>query len=209
VDRVVGQRVERATARLSRPVAAMIGVLAVWAALGVGHLVAGLLSAASSPFLAVGDAVVRLSPQSVTEFAKNTFGTSDKLVLLSAMFVVITLVGALAGLLSRERPNTGAWLIAALGGLGALAVYSSPMFADLDLVAPAAAMVNILGERDAPVGAVPRGLPAALAVPGAHVHLYGKRRSRRGRKMGHVTALGPDVATAEATATRAAELIRL
>ena len=68
VERVV----ERAAARLSRPVAATIGVLAVWAALGVGHLVAGLLSAASSPFLAVGDAVVRLSPQSVTEFAKNT-----------------------------------------------------------------------------------------------------------------------------------------
>src|SRR6476469_8848325 len=123
----------------------MIGVLAVWAALGVGHLVAVLLSAASSPFLAVGDAVVRLSPQSVTEFAKNTFGTSDKLVLLSAMFVVITLVGALAGLLSRERPNTGAWLIAALGGLGALAVYTSPMFADLDLVAPAAAMLAGIG----------------------------------------------------------------
>jgi len=145
VDRVVGQRVERATPRLPRPVAAMIGVLAVWAALGVGHLVAGLLSAASSPFLAVGDAVVRLSPQPVTEFAKNTFGTSDKLVLLSAMFVVITLVGALAGLLSRERPNTGAWLIAALGGLGALAVYTSPMFADLDLVAPAAAMLAGIG----------------------------------------------------------------
>ena len=142
---MVGQRVERATVRLSRPVAAMIGVLAVWAALGVGHLVAGLLSAASSPFLAVGDAVVRLSPQSVTEFAKNTFGTSDKLVLLSAMFVVITLVGAVAGLLSRERPNTGAWLIAALGGLGALAVYTSPMFADLDLVAPAAAMLAGIG----------------------------------------------------------------
>ena len=50
------------TSRLSRPVAATIGVLAAWAALGVGHLVAGLLSAASSPFLAVGDAVVRLSP---------------------------------------------------------------------------------------------------------------------------------------------------
>ena len=77
------------------------------------------------------------------------------------------------------------------------------------LVAPAAVMVNILGERDAPVDATPRGLPEALAMPGAHVHLYGKRRSRRGRKMGHVTALAPDVATAEATATRAAELIRL
>jgi len=78
-----------------------------------------------------------------------------------------------------------------------------------DLVAPAAVMVNILGERDAPVESTPRGLPEALAVPGAHVHLYGKRRSRPGRKMGHVTALGPDVATTEAIAARAAALIHL
>ena len=76
-----------------------------------------------------------------------------------------------------------------------------------DLVAPAAVMVNILGRRDGP--AERAVLAAALAVPGAHVHLYGKRRSRPGRKMGHVTALGPDLATAEATATRAAEAIRL
>ena len=78
-----------------------------------------------------------------------------------------------------------------------------------DLVAPAAVMVNILGERAAPVEPTPRGLPGALAVPGAHVHLYGKRQSRPGRKMGHVTALGPDVPTAEAVAARAAALVRL
>jgi 5-(carboxyamino)imidazole ribonucleotide synthase len=78
-----------------------------------------------------------------------------------------------------------------------------------DLVAPAAVMVNILGERDAPVEATPRGLPEALAVPGAHIHLYGKRRSRPGRKMGHVTALGPTVAAAEETAARAAAMVRL
>ncbi len=78
-----------------------------------------------------------------------------------------------------------------------------------DLVAPAAVMVNILGERDAPVDATPHGLPEALAVPGAHVHLYGKRRSRPGRKMGHVTALGPDIAAAEGVAARAAACVRL
>ena len=78
-----------------------------------------------------------------------------------------------------------------------------------DLIAPAAVMVNVLGQTDAAVPAMPQGFVAALAVPGAHLHLYGKRRSRPGRKMGHVTALGPDLATAEATALRAAELIRL
>ena len=28
--------------------------------------------------------------------------------------------------------------------------------------------------------------PGVLAVPGAHLHLYGKDDARRGRKMGHV-----------------------
>ncbi|HEY8598720.1 MAG TPA: 5-(carboxyamino)imidazole ribonucleotide synthase [Thermomicrobiales bacterium] len=78
-----------------------------------------------------------------------------------------------------------------------------------DLVAPAAVMVNILGERAAPLDPTPRGLAESLAVPNAHVHLYGKRQSRPGRKMGHVTALGPDVATAEGVASHAAALIRL
>jgi len=44
-----------------------------------------------------------------------------------------------------------------------------------------------------------------LAVPGAHVHLYGKRENRIGRKMGHITALGATLAEAEAVARRAAE----
>ncbi len=69
-----------------------------------------------------------------------------------------------------------------------------------DLVAPAIATVNVLGpSRDAdPADALAR----ALAVPGAHVHLYGKR-ARAGRKLGHVTALGSDAARAQATARRA------
>ncbi|CAB4893776.1 unannotated protein [freshwater metagenome] len=72
------------------------------------------------------------------------------------------------------------------------------------LVAPAAVTVNVVGPED---GSDPRErLPAALAVPGAHVHLYGKG-ARPGRKLGHVTALGPDVTTARATAWRAAEIL--
>ena len=73
------------------------------------------------------------------------------------------------------------------------------------LVVPAAAMVNLLGTRDA--AGHPRGLERALTVPGARVHLYGKARSGRGRKMGHVTALGASAAEARATAEKAAHAI--
>ncbi len=70
---------------IPRGVAALIGVLAVAAALAVGHLVAALVSPASSPYLAVGDTVIRFSPEWLTEFAKTTFGTADKPILLGGM----------------------------------------------------------------------------------------------------------------------------
>ncbi|MTD43254.1 5-(carboxyamino)imidazole ribonucleotide synthase [Conexibacter sp. W3-3-2] len=75
---------------------------------------------------------------------------------------------------------------------------------DPALVAPAAAMVNVLGPADG--GDPARGLPDALAVPGAHVHLYGKAPAA-GRKLGHVNATGPDPDTALATARAAAEAL--
>ncbi len=64
--------------------------------------------------------------------------------------------------------------------------------------APAAAMVNLLGTVHAPGRT--GGLHEALAVPGAHVHIYGKAMSGEGRKMGHVTALGDTPAQAEKAA---------
>jgi 5-(carboxyamino)imidazole ribonucleotide synthase len=69
----------------------------------------------------------------------------------------------------------------------------------------ATAMVNLLGtgpDRDARLA----GLAGALADPGAHVHVYGKRRVFERRKMGHVTVVGRDTdeALERARAARAA-----
>ena len=66
--------------------------------------------------------------------------------------------------------------------------------------ARAAVTVNVVGRA----GDDPRRhLPDALALAGAHVHLYGKE-PRPGRKLGHVTALGATAAEARAVAHRAA-----
>jgi len=73
-----------------------------------------------------------------------------------------------------------------------------------DLVAPAAAMVNLI-TPDASVHPA-ANLPAALAVPGARVHLYAKA-SRPGRKVGHVSALGPSATEALALASEAAAIL--
>jgi 5-(carboxyamino)imidazole ribonucleotide synthase len=72
---------------------------------------------------------------------------------------------------------------------------------DPGMAAPAAAMVNLLG--DLWEAGEPRW-DAALADPGSHLHLYGKRSARPGRKMGHltVTAGSTDEAAAAALACR-------
>jgi 5-(carboxyamino)imidazole ribonucleotide synthase len=57
-----------------------------------------------------------------------------------------------------------------------------------DMVAPAAVMVNLLGERSG--DGIPDSVVDTLKYPTASLHLYGKSGSRKGRKMGHITALG-------------------
>ena len=57
-------------------------------------------------------------------------------------------------------------------------------------------MVNLLG--DLWEGGEPDWI-AAAAYPGVKLHLYGKMEARPGRKMGHLTALGPDAAAPELT----------
>jgi 5-(carboxyamino)imidazole ribonucleotide synthase len=64
----------------------------------------------------------------------------------------------------------------------------------LGSVAPhgVAAMVNLLGTGRDRIARL-AGLDRALADPGVHVHVYGKRRVFERRKMGHVTVVGADV----------------
>jgi len=76
-----------------------------------------------------------------------------------------------------------------------------------DLRVPAAVMVNLLGRHDG--AANPDGIQAALAVASAHIHLYGKRDVRVGRKMGHVTVLGDTIEKCEILARQAANLVDL
>ena len=75
-----------------------------------------------------------------------------------------------------------------------------------EMVAPAAVMVNLLAEGNG--SGEPKGLEQALAVPGAFIHVYGKTESRKGRKMGHVTALGSTVEEALGVAKKAADAIK-
>ncbi len=68
---------------------------------------------------------------------------------------------------------------------------------DVSMTAPAAVMVNILGDAWKWSGDQCVGEPAWAAIlrePRAHLHLYGKKEPRPGRKMGHFTVTGTDLA---------------
>jgi len=73
------------------------------------------------------------------------------------------------------------------------------------MVRGGAAMVNLLGTTSG--AAKPTGLSAAGAVPDFFVHIYGKAEVRRGRKMGHVTALADSPVDALERARAAARMI--
>ena len=75
-------------------------------------------------------------------------------------------------------------------------------------IAPAA-MINLLGEPGATGRPVIRGLAAALAVPGACVHIYGKAVSKPYRKMGHVTVVDSDIDEARRKAKQVRELLHI
>ena len=74
-----------------------------------------------------------------------------------------------------------------------------------------AIMLNLLGDVwfDATGQARTPDWQAVLALPGAHLHLYGKTDARPGRKMGHLTITGADVTGVKATARQAAAILGL
>ena len=80
--------------------------------------------------------------------------------------------------------------------------------AGLPLAAPRqhspAIMLNLLGDLWA--GGTPPWAQV-LALPGMHLHLYGKTEARAGRKMGHLNITGPTVAVVRERALQAAALL--
>ena len=58
-----------------------------------------------------------------------------------------------------------------------------------------AGMINLIGEDGHEGIAKYEGLENALAMQGVYVHLYGKKMTKAGRKMGHITVLAKDYET--------------
>jgi len=75
-----------------------------------------------------------------------------------------------------------------------------------------AVMLNLLGDIWKQLGSDPNcpNPPAwnkVLALPGAHLHLYGKSEARKGRKMGHLTITASTADQARTLANQAAAIL--
>jgi len=98
----------------SRPRSFLAGVLAAVAGTAVGHLVAALTVPASSPVLAVGTAVINLTPTPLKVWAVRELGTKDKPVLIGSVLLGTLVLAGVAGVLARRRFALGAGLLVLL-----------------------------------------------------------------------------------------------
>ena len=120
-------------------VGGLIGLLAAAAALGVAELVAGFTGIAGEPVIAVGGAAIDLTPIPVKDFAIVHFGSHDKTVLLTGIYVTLALFAMVTGILARRRIGYG------LAGLGLFAVLGVAAVLTRPVSSPVHAVPTVVG----------------------------------------------------------------
>ena len=125
---------------------AMAGLLAVAVMLGVGELVAGMLSDGRSLVVALGDVVIDNVPGWVERVVISTLGSRDKPFLIANILVGSGLLGAALGILSARRFLVGAAGLAAMAAAGVAASLDDPQagVAGPTIAGVAGASVSIL-----------------------------------------------------------------
>jgi len=164
------------SARGRTALAALAGLLAAAVALGVAELIAGIVGAASSPVIAVGDAAITLTPEPVKAFAIRTFGENDKIALVVGTLVIIAVYALLVGIVGLRNRRLGAVGIALFGLVGAFAAVTRPAGGPLDMLpsllgaaAGVFALFALLAPLSvAPLSVAPRSEPAAPVAGDDH-----------------------------------------
>jgi DMSO/TMAO reductase YedYZ molybdopterin-dependent catalytic subunit len=159
---------------LRRIAGALAGLLSAAVALGVAELAAGVVGSASSPVVAVADAAITLTPESVKHFAISTFGENDKIALVAGTLILIALYALLVGLVGLRSRRLALLGIALFGVIGTLAALTRPaggVFSALPSVVGAAAgcvaLQALLARLTRPEQATgtpspPSGVPVAI-----------------------------------------------
>jgi DMSO/TMAO reductase YedYZ molybdopterin-dependent catalytic subunit len=162
-----------APSRPSWPLAALAGLGAGAAALGVSELLAGLLTFAASPIIAIGDLVISLQPPGAKQFVVDLFGEADKLLLNIFIAAVALAAAAALGVLSRDRPGLARLGFSAFGLLALGAGLRDPLSEPITtvLVAGAAVLVAIVV-----LGRLMRRAEQASGPGRAEMPAWGRRR---------------------------------
>jgi DMSO/TMAO reductase YedYZ molybdopterin-dependent catalytic subunit len=121
-------------AERARDSGALCGIAAAAVALGVAQLLAVPFGPQADVRTAVGSAVIDLTPGPVKEWAIQTFGTLDKLVLSMAVLAVIAIIAALTGAWETRKVPIGSAAIALAGIAGCAAVLSRAGATAVDVV---------------------------------------------------------------------------
>jgi 5-(carboxyamino)imidazole ribonucleotide synthase len=163
--------------------------------------------------LAVSVAPARVAPQVAAQaaaIAGRLAAALDYVGVLCVEMFVVEVQRVLVNEIAPRPHNSGHFTIDACAASQfeqqARALAGMPLAATTQL-APAV-MLNVLGDVWFRGGE--RAEPPwheVLAVPGAKLHLYGKREPRVGRKMGHVTCLGGTVDEALSRAAQVAAVL--
>jgi 5-(carboxyamino)imidazole ribonucleotide synthase len=77
-----------------------------------------------------------------------------------------------------------------------------------DLVGPSV-LVNLIGENAYQGPVKYRGIEEVLALPKTYIHVYGKKETKPGRKMGHITIMGADKGDLVRKATHVKEVLKV
>jgi DMSO/TMAO reductase YedYZ molybdopterin-dependent catalytic subunit len=113
---------------------ALAGIAAAAVALGVAQLLAVAFGPAADARTAVGSAVIDLTPGTVKEWAIQTFGTADKLVLSILVLAVIAVIAAVTARWETRRVPVGSAAIVLAGAAGCAAVLSRAGATTADIV---------------------------------------------------------------------------
>ena len=112
----------------------MAGIAAAAVALGVTQLLAAFVGPEADARTAVGSAVIDLTPGPVKEWAIQTFGTADKLVLSVLVLAVIAIIAAVTASWETRRVPIGSAAIVLAGVAGCAAVLSREGATIVDIV---------------------------------------------------------------------------
>jgi DMSO/TMAO reductase YedYZ molybdopterin-dependent catalytic subunit len=151
------------------------GLITGFVAVSAGQLVAGIARPQGSPVAAVGSMAIDFTPPAVKSFAISTFGSHDKLVLVSGVLVVLAVFAAMIGALAMRRLRYGLAGLAVFAVIGLVAALTRPNAEVVDALptlfgAAAGAfalsqLVRTANIATAAAGASGRGALAGLGAP--------------------------------------------